>query len=406
MYTKNDILLESAFFGDIVKIDVATDMMCESYIDLLYNAEDEETFNEAGAGIVGSIVKMIGSSIGRVIKFLQDRIAGIKKSAGMKKILKSMEPETKEAVLKVKSKEKVKFPDVAKAEKLLDQAEKGMSVMVSKVSSSVAAMDSMSPAKKVRETEKLNTYVETSIDKISGIYSTVEAVLSSPIEVPVGVAYKYMDRGIDLTKRCETLEKELSKYGAELTKSIQKINLSAEAIKEAAEVDMDLSDSDDIFESYDDEDLYEERKKTAEEQIVNAANDELESAGRVKTAISKTVNGISSFVHSHAKAVAVIIASSAVFAGGVVLYKNAYPETKAMIKNAPKNAGGAVSSAGKTVVRKARSTGLAENMRKNAQYKKDSKIMEDMIKNGMFKDKKPAGKLQVLKNLATFKKES
>ena len=316
MYTKNDILLESAFFGDIVKIDVATDMMCESYIDQLYYAEDEETFNEAGAGIVGTIVKMIGSSISRVIKFLRDRISGIKKSAGMKKILKSMDPETKEAVLRVKSKEKVKFPDVAKAEKLLDQAEKGMSVMVSKVSSSIAAMDSMNPAKKARESEKLNKYVESSIDKISGIYSTVEAVLSSPIEVPVGVAYKYMERGVDLTKRCENMEKELTKYGAELTKSIQKIDLSAGAIKEAAEMDMDLSDSDDIFESYD---LFEEKKKTAEEQIVNAANDELESAGRVKTAISKTVNGISSFVHSHAKVIGAIIATSAAVAGSALV---------------------------------------------------------------------------------------
>lgn len=357
MYTKNDILLESAFFADIVKIDVATDMMCESYMDQLYYAEDEETFNEAGASIVGSIVKMIGSSISRVIKFLQDRIAGIKKSAGMKKILKSMEPETKEAVLKVKSKEKVKFPDVAKAEKLLDQAEKGMDVMVSKVSSSVAAMDSMSPAKKVRESEKLNKYVETSIDKISGIYSTVESVLSNPIEVPVGVAYKYMERGVDLTKRCETLERELNKYGVELTKSIQKIDLSAGAIKEAAEVDMDLSDSDDIFESYDYEDLFEEKKQTVEEKIVDVANDELESAGRVKTAISKTVNGISSFVHSHAKAIAAIIASSAVFAGGVVLYKNASPETKAKIKNAPGKAAGTVASAAKTVGHKVQSTG-------------------------------------------------
>ena len=33
MYTRSEILLESAFYGDLVKIDVATDMMYETYID-------------------------------------------------------------------------------------------------------------------------------------------------------------------------------------------------------------------------------------------------------------------------------------------------------------------------------------------------------------------------------------
>ena len=103
MYTRSEILLESAFYGDLTKIDVATDMMCESYIDEMLYADSEEEFNEAGKGVVGTIIKMIGSAIGKIIQFLKDRVAGIKKSAGMKKVLKAMDPETKDAVIRTRS---------------------------------------------------------------------------------------------------------------------------------------------------------------------------------------------------------------------------------------------------------------------------------------------------------------
>ena len=385
MYTKNDILLESAFYGDMTKINVATDMMCETYIDQMFEAEDEDTFNEAGKGVVGTIVKMIGGAISRIIKFLKDRVTGIKKSANMKRIIDAMDPETKAAVLRVKSKEKVKFPDVAKASKLLDQAEKGMNIMVDKVSSSIAAMDNMKPSKKAKECEKLDKYVESSVGKISSIYEQVNDVLSKPIDVPVGTAFKYMEEGVDLTKRCEAMEKQLSKYGADLSKSIQKIDLSADAIKESAELYMD----DVEYEESADDELYEEKKVAADP--IDTAVTEVQTATKTKGVIGRTLTGISTFVHNHAKAVAAIIGAAAVTAGGVVLYKNAFPETKEMIKNAPKDSVN-------TVVSKAQATGLADNMRKNAQYRKDAKQMKKMNKDGMFPGaKETKSKLSFLK---------
>ena len=141
MYTRSEILLESAFYGDLVKIDVATDMMYETYIDEMLYADTEEEFNEAGKGIVGTLIQMIGSAIGKIIKFFKDRIANVKKSAGMKKILKTMDSETKDAVIRISSKEKVKLPDTQKAAKLLDQAERGMTAMVDKVSSQIASFE-------------------------------------------------------------------------------------------------------------------------------------------------------------------------------------------------------------------------------------------------------------------------
>lgn len=323
MYTKNDILLESAFYGDMTKINVATDMMCETYIDQMFEAEDEDTFNEAGKGVVGTIVKMIGGAISRIIKFLKDRVTGIKKSASMKRIINAMDPETKAAVLRVKSKEKVKFPDVAKASKLLDQAEKGMNIMVDKVSSSIAAMDNMKPSKKAKECEKLDKYVESSVSKISSIYEQVNDVLSKPIDVPVGTAFKYMEEGVDLTKRCEAMEKQLSKYGADLSKSIQKIDLSADAIKESAELYMDDVEYDDAEyqESVDDDELYEEKKSAADP--IDTAVAEVQTATKTKGVVGRTLTGISTFVHNHAKAIAAIIGATAAIAGTVVIAKNA-----------------------------------------------------------------------------------
>lgn len=328
MYTKNDILLESAFYGDMTKINVATDMMCETYIDQMFEAEDEDTFNEAGKGVVGTIVKMIGGAVSRIIKFLKDRVTGIKKSAGMKRIINAMDPETKAAVLRVKSKEKVKFPDVAKASKLLDQAEKGMNIMVDKVSSSIAAMDNMKPSKKAKECEKLDKYVESSVSKISSIYEQVNDVLSKPIDVPVGTAFKYMEEGVDLTKRCEAMEKQLSKYGADLSKSIQKIDLSADAIKESAELYMDDVEYDDAEyqESVDDDELYEEKKAAAvpiDAVSIDTAVTEVQTATKTKGVVGRTLTGISTFVHNHAKAIAAIIGATAAIAGTVVIAKNA-----------------------------------------------------------------------------------
>lgn len=254
MYTRSEILLESAFYGDLVKIDVATDMMYETYIDEMLYADTEEEFNEAGKGIVGTLIQMIGSAIGKIIKFFKDRIANVKKSAGMKKILKTMDSETKDAVIRISSKEKVKLPDTQKAAKLLDQAERGMTAMVDKVSSQIASFEGMKPSKKTKEYDKLLKYVDSACEKIQGIYDEANKVLSTPVEVPVATAFKYMETGVELTERSEKLEKELTKYRDDLVASINKIDLTTESVM--AFVD---ADDDETFEESGNIDLITER---------------------------------------------------------------------------------------------------------------------------------------------------
>lgn len=276
MYTKNDILLESAFFGDIVKIDVATDMLCESYIDQMLGAEDEETYLEAGKGVIGSILKMIQSAVDRISKFLRDKVSGMRKSKEMKNILKTLEPETRKAIMNMRKGEKVKLPDVAKASKLLDQAEKGMDIMVQKVSSTIAAMENMKPSKKAKELDKLNKYIDVSTEKIANIYENVNQILSNPINVSLETAFKYMEQGVDLTKRCENLEKNLANYGKEISAAVKKIDLTIVEEKSNAIDDTVASVKDTITTS--------------------------ETLSGVRGSISKTLGKISDFTHRHATA--------------------------------------------------------------------------------------------------------
>ena len=267
MYTRSEILLESAFYGDLVKIDVATDMMYETYIDEMLYADTEEEFNEAGKGIVGTLIQMIGSAIGKIIKFFKDRIANVKKSAGMKKILKTMDSETKDAVIRISSKEKVKLPDTQKAAKLLDQAERGMTAMVDKVSSQIASFEGMKPSKKTKEYDKLLKYVDSACEKIQGIYDEANKVLSTPVEVPVATAFKYMETGVELTERSEKLEKELTKYRDDLVASINKIDLTTESVM--AFVD---ADDDETFEESGNIDLITERLNLQKEYAKYASD--------------------------------------------------------------------------------------------------------------------------------------
>lgn len=317
MYTRSEILLESAFYGDLTKIDVATDMMCESYIDEMLYADSEEEFNEAGKGVVGTIIKMIGSAIGKIIQFLKDRVAGIKKSAGMKKVLKAMDPETKDAVIRISSKEKVKLPDTQKAAKLLDQAERGMTVMVDKVSAQIASFENMKPSKKSKEYDKLLKYVDTASEKIQGIYDEVNKVLSTPVEVPVATAFKYMETGVELTERSERLEKELGKYRDDLIASINKIDLTTESVCAYAEeslMEESVSIEDELFDN-----LFKEKKR---EDVIDVAIDEANNANKAKGVVGRTLNGVSTFVHNHAKAIAITIGSVAAVAGTIfVLHK-------------------------------------------------------------------------------------
>lgn len=318
MYTRSEILLESAFYGDLTKIDVATDMMCESYIDEMLYADSEEEFNEAGKGVVGTIIKMIGSAIGKIIQFLKDRVAGIKKSAGMKKVLKAMDPETKDAVIRISSKEKVKLPDTQKAAKLLDQAERGMTVMVDKVSAQIASFENMKPSKKSKEYDKLLKYVDTASEKIQGIYDEVNKVLSTPVEVPVATAFKYMETGVELTERSERLEKELGKYRDDLIASINKIDLTTESVCTYVEESL-MEES-----AYIDDDYFEEKKR---EDLIDAAIDEANSANKAKGVVGRTLNGVSTFIHNHAKAIAITIGSVAAAAGTIfVLHKTGVDE--------------------------------------------------------------------------------
>ena len=267
MYTRSEILLESAFYGDLVKIDVATDMMYETYIDEMLYADTEEEFNEAGKGIVGTLIQMIGSAIGKIIKFFKDRIANVKKSSGMKKILKTMDSETKDAVIRISSKEKVKLPDTQKAAKLLDQAERGMTAMVDKVSSQIASFEGMKPSKKTKEYDKLLKYVDSACEKIQGIYDEANKVLSTPVEVPVATAFKYMETGVELTERSEKLEKELTKYRDDLVASINKIDLTTESVM--AFVD---ADDDETFEESGNIDLITERLNLQKEYAKYASD--------------------------------------------------------------------------------------------------------------------------------------
>ena len=354
MYTRSEILLESAFYGDLVKIDVATDMMYETYIDEMLYADTEEEFNEAGKGIVGTLIQMIGSAIGKIIKFFKDRIANVKKSAGMKKILKTMDSETKDAVIRISSKEKVKLPDTQKAAKLLDQAERGMTAMVDKVSSQIASFEGMKPSKKTKEYDKLLKYVDSACEKIQGIYDEANKVLSTPVEVPVATAFKYMETGVELTERSEKLEKELTKYRDDLVASINKIDLTTESVMAFVDADDDETFEESVEDEYDS--LYEEKQK---DKVVETALAEADSATKTKGVVGRTLSGISTFVHNHAKVIAITIGSVATAAGTIlVLHKTGVDEKIAnKLKKAEKTGevlkGDVVDADGKVVSGKA-----------------------------------------------------
>ena len=125
----------------------------------------------------------------------------------------------------------------------------------------------MKPSKKTKEYDKLLKYVDSACEKIQGIYDEANKVLSTPVEVPVATAFKYMETGVELTERSEKLEKELTKYRDDLVASINKIDLTTESVM--AFVD---ADDDETFEESGNIDLITERLNLQKEYAKYASD--------------------------------------------------------------------------------------------------------------------------------------
>ena len=89
IYTKNEIVMEAALYGDLARIQIATDMMYEHYVNMMENAimdDDENMMEAAEDGVKKSIAEMFSAVIERIKAYIKDKIEMVKRKLAIKKL--------------------------------------------------------------------------------------------------------------------------------------------------------------------------------------------------------------------------------------------------------------------------------------------------------------------------------
>lgn len=215
MHSKNDIVLESVFFGDLTRIDVATDLMCEHYLDMMADADNYEVMEEATSSVFGSISTMVKNTFARIKKFIKEKIEMINRSIQMKK-LQDMVSDAERAKLKeIPADAKFQIVDLKVVYKYMDEIEKASSELIKRVNAETEKIKKYDKTDDDR-VKKLNDFVVSATKKIDEIYEKIEDNNANLKTVSLSQWIKNAREVLKINDRLYKMETSLDEIGVQL----------------------------------------------------------------------------------------------------------------------------------------------------------------------------------------------
>lgn len=218
IYTKNEIVMEATLYGDLARIQVATDMTYDHYMDMMESAvmENDWAMMEASDDAAKkSIAQMIKSVIEKIKEFIKKQIEMVQRKLALKKLsdigIKFSEAKINALIKNTPPGKRVKAVDIERVLDLTDKVEKDCEKFFSQVASASEKMNGMPKAKFDAAKKKLMEFCSEKIEKFDDDLAKIADLLKdeNKIDVPVSKYLKSLIKIDDVGKRLESLSTDL-----------------------------------------------------------------------------------------------------------------------------------------------------------------------------------------------------
>ena len=225
IYTKNEIVMEATLYGDLARIQVATDMMYDHYVDMMENAimyDDENMMEAAEDGVKKSIAEMFSAVIDRIKEFIQNKIETVKRRLAIKKLsdigIKLSNTEIDKIMKNTPPDKKVMCVDVDRVLALLDRAEKGANAFIDRVVKETEKMGDMRFVDMMKAKKHLKEFIEEGKKPIDEIFRQIKEVMKkeNQMEVSISKYLKSVAKMQEAANRLDSLDRMMNDAGAKL----------------------------------------------------------------------------------------------------------------------------------------------------------------------------------------------
>lgn len=225
IYTKNEIVMEATLYGDLARIQVATDMMYEHYVDMMESAivdDDENMMEAAEDGVKKSIAEMFSAVIDRIKEFIQNKIETVKRRLAIKKLsdigIKLSNTEIDKIMKNTPPDKKVMCVDVDRVLALLDRAEKGANAFIDRVVKETEKMGDMRFVDMMKAKKHLKEFIEEGKKPIDEIFRQIKEVMKkeNQMEVSISKYLKSVAKMQEAANRLDSLDRMMNDAGAKL----------------------------------------------------------------------------------------------------------------------------------------------------------------------------------------------
>lgn len=225
IYTKNEIVMEATLYGDLARIQVATDMMYKHYVDMMESAivdDDYDMMEAAEDGVKKSIAEMFSAVIDRIKAYIKDKIEMVKRKLAIKKLsdigIKLSKAEIDKVIKNTPPDKKVKFVDVDRILTLLDRAEKGANAFVDRIAKETEKMGDMKFLDMMKAKKHLKEFIEEGRKPIDEIFRQIQELMKNEnqMDVPVSKYLKSVAKMQEVANRLDSLDRMMDDAGARL----------------------------------------------------------------------------------------------------------------------------------------------------------------------------------------------
>ena len=225
IYTKNEIVMEATLYGDLARIQVATDMMYEHYVDMMESAivdDDENMMEAAEDGVKKSIAEMFSAVIDRIKEFIKNKIEIVKRRLAIKKLsdigIKLSNTEIDKIMKNTPPDKKVMCVDVDRVLALLDRAEKGANAFIDRVVKETEKMGDMRFVDMMKAKKHLKEFIEEGKKPIDEIFRQIKEVMKkeNQMEVSISKYLKSVAKMQEAANRLDSLDRMMNDAGAKL----------------------------------------------------------------------------------------------------------------------------------------------------------------------------------------------
>ena len=225
IYTKNEIVMEATLYGDLARIQIATDMMYEHYVDMMESAivdDDYDMMEAAEDGVKKSIAEMFSAVIERIKAYIKDKIEMVKRKFAIKKLsdigVKLSKAEIDKVIKNTPPDKKVKSVDVDRILTLLDRAEKGANAFLDRIAKETEKMGDMKFLDMMKAKRHLKEFIEEGRKPVDKIFRQIQELMKNEnqMDVPVSKYLKSVAKMQEVANRLDSLDRMMDDAGARL----------------------------------------------------------------------------------------------------------------------------------------------------------------------------------------------